>query len=108
MFIEKRPIGDLTEVVLFAAYLYFDLKVNFHPHDDFAQYVNATNHKPTFSLNRAERLNQRMRECCEVCEKCNVDVCDVMNIAEPYIEAIQNGMIPNDAKLYAVQTKLQK
>lgn len=92
MFNEFQPITTLAEVKAFASYLFFDLSTAFHPEDDFSAYVNASNGNPAFTEIRAMRLNQRMSECANICDLAGVDICEVMDVATPYFEALSTGM----------------
>lgn len=98
MFNERLPITTLAEVKAFASYLFFDLETPFHPDDDFAEYVNRENGKAAFAPVKADRLNQRMSECRDICEAAGVDICEQMSIAMDYFSAIASGASPDEAR----------
>lgn len=58
-------------------------RLNFHPDNDFADYVNYDTHQPTYTAEEAEALNKKMEQCFEVCEHAGVDIygiaCDLFN-----------------------------
>lgn len=98
MFNERQPITTLAGVKAFASYLFFDLETPFHPDDDFSEYVKHGDGSAAFSPVRAERLNQRMSECHEVCEAAGIDICEQMGIAMDYFSAIASGATPDEAR----------
>lgn len=98
MYNEFQPITTLAGIKAFASYLYFDLSTNFHPEDDFNDYTRSSSEEKAFTPIRAERLNMRMSECRDVCEENGVDICDVMNVATPYINLLLSGHTQEQAK----------
>ena len=98
MYNEFQPITTLAEVNAFASYLYFDLSTNFHPEDDFNDYTQSCNEERAFTPIQAERLNLRMSECRYVCVESGLDICDVMNVATPYINLVLSGLTPEQAR----------
>lgn len=98
MFNERQPITTLAEVRAFASYLFFDLETSFHPDDDFTEYVRRSDNSPAFTPIRAERLNQRMSECHDVCAAAGADIYERMGIATEYFNAIASGVNPDVAR----------
>ncbi len=98
MYNEFQPITTLAEVKAFASYLYFDLSTNFHPEDDFNEYTQIGSEDRAFTPIRAERLNLRMSECRDVCDKNGVDVCEVMDVATPYLNLVLSGHTHDEAR----------
>ena len=49
-------------------------KVNFHPDDDFADYISLDDQTPTFSDEKAVVYNRLMDESFAVCEAAGVDI----------------------------------
>lgn len=99
MFSEFKTISTLEEVRSFAKWLFFAEAVSFHPDDDFKDYVKAGTTEPAFTAIRAERLNLRMSECFEVCDRYNADIYAVMNVASAYFENLASGLNSEEAKL---------
>lgn len=62
-------ILSVDDVKLFFHHLINERKVNFHPDDDFANYVSLKDHTPTFSDEEVKIYNRLMDESFEVCEK---------------------------------------
>ena len=75
--------------------------VSFHPDDDFNDYVNFKENKPTYTKEEADFRNGLMNKCFEVCEKEGVDIYDVMH----EVSLIETGMdkfIPLPTKAYPI------
>jgi hypothetical protein len=49
-------------------------KVNFHPDDDFADYICLMDKTPTFTEDEVSIYNRLMDESFDVCEKAAVDI----------------------------------
>lgn len=67
-------ILSVDDVKLFFHHLINERKVNFHPDDDFANYVSLKDHTPTFSDEEVKIYNRLMDESFEVCEKASIDI----------------------------------
>ena len=67
-------INSVKDVEVFFRYLVVERKVNFHPDDDFANYVSLKDHTPTFSDEEVAIYNRLMDESFEVCEKASIDI----------------------------------
>ena len=67
-------INSVIDVEVFFHHLIDERKVNFHPDDDFANYVSLKDHTPTFSDEEVAIYNRLMDESFEVCEKASVDI----------------------------------
>ena len=52
--------------------------VSFHPDDDFNDYVNFKEDKPTYTKEEADLRNDLMSQCFKVCEKEDVDIYSLM------------------------------
>ena len=48
--------------------------VNFHPDDNFNNYVNIETGQPSFSAAQAAELNDKLDQAFEVCEAADVDI----------------------------------
>ena len=53
--------------------------VNFHPDDDFSDYINLETQEPTYTKDEADFRNELMNQCFTVCEKNGVDIYDTMS-----------------------------
>lgn len=71
-------IQNIDQVKAFASYLVNDLSVNFHPDNDFTEYVCYETGERTFSDEEAAIGNRLMDECFEVCEKGGVDIYELL------------------------------
>lgn len=67
-------ILSVDDVKLFFHHLIDERKVNFHPDDDFANYISLKDHTPTFSNEEVAIYNRLMDESFEVCKKASVDI----------------------------------
>ena len=65
----KSKINSVDDVKVFFKHLLYDRKVNFHPDEDFANYVSSNTHKPSFSRNEVPLYNRLMSESFDVCSK---------------------------------------
>ena len=73
-----KQINTSNDVVAFAKQLIKE-GVNFHPDDDFKNYINLETAEPTYSNEEAELRNELMNQCFAVCEKSGVDIYDTMS-----------------------------
>ena len=67
-------ILSVDDVKMFFLHLVEECKVNFHPDDDFANYVSLKDHTSAFSDEEVVIYNRLMDESFEVCEKASVDI----------------------------------
>lgn len=70
----KKKITTKDEAKQFCAYVYCELDLNYHPDDDFADYVKNTG-EPVFDKETADILNQRIEECHEILGEEIYDIC---------------------------------
>lgn len=73
-----KQIKTTKDVVAFAKQLIKE-GVNFHPDDEFKNYINLETNEPTYSTEEAEFRNKLMNQCFAVCEKNGVDIYDTMS-----------------------------
>ncbi len=52
--------------------------LNFHPDDDFNDYVNIESNQPTYNEEEADIRNILMNKCFKVCEENEIDIYEVM------------------------------
>ena len=67
-------INSVKEVEKFFQYLVEERKLNFHPDEDFMNYVSYSSGERTFSDEECQLYNRLMDECFEVCKKAEVDI----------------------------------
>ena len=70
-------ITSVKDVEVFFHHLVEERKVNFHPDDDFADYVSLKDHTPTFSDEEVGVYNRLMDESFDVCDKSNTDIYEI-------------------------------
>ena len=70
-------IQSVEDVKMFFHHLIDERKVNFHPDDDFANYVSLKDHAPTFTDEEVVIYNRLMDESFDVCERAAVDIYDI-------------------------------
>ena len=70
-------ILSVDDVRMFFHHLVEERKVNFHPDDDFANYVSLKDHTPTFSDEEVVIYNRLMDESFDVCDKSNIDIYEI-------------------------------
>jgi hypothetical protein len=73
-----KRIATLEDVTYYATYLVHGLKLNFHPDDDFSDYLCTDGITSTFSKEEVEIGNRLMDECFNVCESNQIDVYEFM------------------------------
>lgn len=69
-----QHVTSVQQVEAFFSYLVNDLRVNIHPDDDFADYVDMQTNTPTFTQDEAFLANNLMDESFKVCEEAGVDI----------------------------------
>lgn len=69
----SSKIESITHVEMFVKYLYEDLGLNFHPDDDFKDYINDVTKEKIFNEADANIYNNLVDDCFNVCEKNDVD-----------------------------------
>ena len=79
-------IQSVDGVKTFFHHLTEERNVNFHPNDDFANYVSLKDHAPTFTDEEVVIYNRLMDECFDVCEKKDVDIYEIgLEYLEPLL-----------------------
>lgn len=73
-----KKIENTSDVIVFAEHLVKE-SVNFHPDDDFNDYINLESKQKTYTKKEANFRNKLMSESFEVCERSDVDIYIVMN-----------------------------
>lgn len=85
-------IKNLNDVQLFAKALVAE-GLNFHPDEDFFNYVNTKTGVPAYSAEEAGLRNRLMDQCFDVCHKEGVDIYDTM-LEVVLLETGMNQLIP--------------
>ena len=70
-------ITSLKDVEAFFHHLVDERKVNFHPDDDFANYICLADKTPSFSEEEVTVYYRLMDESFDVCDKADVDIYDI-------------------------------
>ncbi len=71
---EKSRITSVTDVKSFFHHLVDERKLNFHPDDDFADYISLDDKTPTFTDDEVILYNRLMDESFDVCDAAGVDI----------------------------------
>lgn len=72
-----KEIKKVSDVRKFASLL-TEEGINFHPDNDFSDYINLKTRKPSFSRIEIAHRNSLMDQCFDVCKKNNVDIYTLM------------------------------
>ena len=88
---EQLHITTVADVKAFFHHLVDECKVNFHPDDDFANYISIKEGTPTFTEEEVTVYNRLMEESFDVCEKADVDIYKLS------LEELQTVMEPIEA-----------
>lgn len=70
-------IRSVEDVKAFFHYLVDERKLNFHPDDDFADYVNYEDNTPTFTKAEVELYNSLMEEAFSACDAAGIDIYEI-------------------------------
>lgn len=71
-------INNTQDVIAFAKQLVKE-GVNFHPDEDFKNYINTETYEATYTEEEAELRNTLMAQCFTICEENDIDVYDTMS-----------------------------
>jgi hypothetical protein len=71
-------INNHQDIIAFARQLVRE-GVNFHPDEDFKNYINLKSSKPTYTNDEAELRNALMSQCFIVSEENKIDIYDTMS-----------------------------
>ena len=71
---EESHITTVADVKAFFHHLVNERKLNFHPDDDFADYISLDDQTPTFSDEEVAVYNRLMDESFDICEAAGVDI----------------------------------
>ena len=85
-----RNITTIEDVKLFAFQLVNEENLNFHPDNDFLDYINTETNLPVYLLEESKKLNALMNKCFEVCEQYNEDIYELMG--QPLFKKLKIGI----------------
>lgn len=69
-------INNLDDVSTFVLQLLAE-GLNYHPDDDFNNYINLDTHEPSYIPEEAQIRNDLNDQCFEICEKYNADIYNI-------------------------------
>ena len=69
--LSKRPRGERFH------HLTDERNLNFHPDDDFRDYIQLETHAPSFTDEECDTYNRMMDESLAVCETANADIYEI-------------------------------
>jgi hypothetical protein len=69
-----NSIHTLSDIETFFIYLIQEESLNFHPDEDFKNYINIHTHLPSYSPEEADIRNELLDTCFEICEKEGADI----------------------------------
>jgi len=72
-----KSIHTISDVETFFSYLLHEESLNFHPDEDFKNYINLETALPSYSPEEAELRNSIMICCFEICENEGVEIYDI-------------------------------
>ncbi len=71
-------IHSPKDIVAFAKILISE-GTNFHPDNDFNDYINLETQQPTYTKTEADFRNELMKQCFSVCNQNGIDIYDTMS-----------------------------
>lgn len=74
LYTKGSHIECLNDVKAFFHHVVFERKVNFHPDNNFADYINKDTHKPLFSQSEVSVYNRLLGEAFSVCQDNGTDI----------------------------------
>ncbi|MCQ2212282.1 MAG: hypothetical protein MJZ36_01445 [Bacteroidaceae bacterium] len=74
---EVDHIYIVEEVEAFFAHIVKERKINFHPDNNFEDYINIESHEPSFTPSECSIYNRLMDECFTICDQANVDIYEI-------------------------------
>lgn len=74
---EKMHINNVNDVKTFFHHLVYDLKINFHPDDDFADYIDVETKEKSFTTQDVDLYNRLMDESFSVCKSAGIDIYEI-------------------------------
>lgn len=87
-YIMSSEISTVEDVEQFVKFIYEDLNINFHPDDDFKDYIKDVTKERIFSEADANMYNNLVDECFNVCEKKDVDFYEIALKYHPILQDV--------------------
>lgn len=84
-----QEIKTIEDVAFFASQLVNKENLNFHPDDDFSDYINLETQESLYSEKEIQILNQQMKKCFDVCDQFGADIYVLMG--QPLFERMKIG-----------------
>ena len=69
-----NEITSISDVEYFFNYLINEESLNFHPDEDFRNYIHLDTDLPSYVPEEADHRNKLMEACFKVCNKENADI----------------------------------
>lgn len=70
-------IKFINDVEAFFKHLLENESLNFHPDEDFKNYIHLETKLPSYSIEEAELRNKLMQDCFNVCEREGTDIYEI-------------------------------
>ena len=83
-------IIKIEDVKLFAFQLINEENLNFHPDNDFSEYINMDKNEPLYSIEEIKMRNQLITKCFDVCEQFHEDIYELMG--QPLFKKLKIGV----------------
>lgn len=74
---EVDHINTVEEVEAFFDHIVKERKINFHPDNNFEDYVSIETHEPSFTPEECAIYNRLMNESFAICDQSNVDIYEI-------------------------------
>ena len=71
---QDSQIKNLIDVVHFFEHLLYEKEVSFHPDDNFSDYVNKIDERPSFTNEEVKLYNRLMNQCFDICQQEEMDI----------------------------------
>ncbi|EOZ96151.1 hypothetical protein A33Q_2744 [Indibacter alkaliphilus LW1] len=70
-------VKSIQDVEAFFKHLLENESLNFHPDDDFRNYIHMETKLPSYSIEEAEFRNKLMKDCFNVCKREGTDIYEI-------------------------------
>lgn len=79
MYNQDLHIKMVSDVRAFSRHIVDERSVNFHPDDEFPEYINFDDNTPTITVEEKTLFNRLMDESFAACEKDDADIYAIAN-----------------------------
>ena len=69
-----NSIHTFSDVENFFSHLILNESLNFHPDEDFRNYINLETDLPSYTPDESDYRNKLMEACFDICDKDNLDI----------------------------------